>query len=249
MTKRKSAIAFILVSVFLTASLVTTSRNAGELKPKERLSYGRAGEEIAYEVRFGKILLGEAKFKYLGKVDLQGKAVNLLVLETKVVNFLDKENIYSDPESMLPVRIERSISSFLKKEQIIENYDQLNYQVTITKNNGKNPPQQLVIKRNGVIHNAVLFPYSVRDLPDLAVGREFILNLPNRTLRVNLVSIESLKIGHKVFQAFRFESTPRQIAVWISTDEQRIPLKIEGSGVFGYALILKSYQGKPAQLL
>lgn len=249
MTKRKSAIAFILVSVFLTASLVTASRNAGEPKPKEKISYSRAGEEIVYEVKLGKISLGEAKFKHSGKVDLQGRAVNLLVLETRVINFLDKENIYSDPESMLPVRIERSISSFLKKEQIIENYDQLNYQVTITKNNGKNPPKQLVIKRDGVIHNAVLFPYSVRDLPDLAVGREFILNLPNRTLRVSLVSIESLKIGHKVFQAFRFESTPKQIAVWISTDEQRIPLKIERSGVFGYALILKSYQGKPVQLL
>jgi len=239
---------FILLPALFVAALALAAQNMGGLQVG-RLYPERAGEEITYEVKLGNLWVGEARFKYKGRVDSNGRALNLLVFETRVINFADTENIYSDPGNFLPVRIEREVITLFKREYISENYDQKNHRVTITKNNGKATTEQRVISSNDVIHNAILFPYAVRDLPDLVVGCEFRVNLPKRTLRVKLVSIENLKLGNKVFQAFRFESTPKQIAVWISTDALRIPLKIEGAGVFGYTLILKSYRGQPIRSL
>jgi len=234
----------LAVAVFLA---VLSPAPATTSKPKALPAPQRAGEEITYDVKMGNIYLGRAKFKYPGRVKLGNQELNLLVFETKVANFWDIENIYSDPQTYLPVKIERNISGFLKKERITEEYDQKNYRVTITKNNGRKEPEELLIKKDEPIHNAILFPYSVRDIPGLSVGMVFSVNLPIRKLKVKLVSIDNLKLPSGIYQAFHFESTPKQIAVWISTDERRIPLKIEGVGVFGYVLIFKDYRLNPAQ--
>jgi 2-keto-4-pentenoate hydratase/2-oxohepta-3-ene-1,7-dioic acid hydratase in catechol pathway len=63
--------------------------------------------------------------------------------------------------------------------------------------------------------------------------------LPNRQLEINLVSIDNLKLPAGNFRAYHFESALKEVAIWISTDERRIPLKIEGAGVFGYTLLMK----------
>jgi hypothetical protein len=227
-----------LAVIFLLISVITPF--ASTAGPE------RAGEEITYHVKLGNIYLGQAKFKYPGRVRVGSRELNLLIFETKVANFSDREKIYSDPRTYLPVKIERQVNNLLKRERISEEYDQKNYRVTISKINGKKL-QQVVISKDGPIHNAVLFPFVVRDIPGLSVGRVFRVNLPLRKLQVKLVSIEELKLSSGTYQAFHFESTPRQIAVWISTDERRIPLKIEGAGVFGYTLILKDYQPNPVK--
>jgi len=237
---KKIFIVSILLLFMAILSLPFLNKDLGQLKAKQLSPRERTGEEITYEVKLGNMSLGEAKFRYSGKVNLEGKTLNLMVLETKVFNFSDTENIYTDLKDFLPVRIERDITSFLKKERIIEDYDQKNYLVTITKINSRKPKKS-IIRSKGVIHNAILFPYAVRDLSDLKVGQIFAVNLPSRNLQVKLVSIENLKLAKGTFEAFHFESTPKQIAVWISTDERRIPLKIEGAGIFSYSLVLKDY--------
>jgi hypothetical protein len=44
------------------------------------------------------------------------------------------------------------------------------------------------------------------------------------------------------FKAYHFESTPKQIDIWISQDERKIPLKMQGMGAIGYSLVLNDSQ-------
>ena len=198
------------------------------------------GEKIIYDVRLGKLYLGKAQFNNLANVRLGGRLLNVMTMETKLARFTDMEKIYSDPDTLLPVRVERDILNLFVREKITEDYNQDNFTVTIIKNKGA-IQEKLVIKKDSHIHNAVLLPYYVRRIPKLDVGGIIIANLPTRRLEIKLVSIEDIKLPAGTFKAFHFKSTPKQIEIWISTDVRRIPLKIQGTGLFGYSMVMKEY--------
>ena len=202
------------------------------------------GEKITYDVKLGKLHLGKARFNNLANVQLDGRLLNLMTMETKLTQFTDTEKIYSDLQTLLPVRIERDILNWPIRERITEDYDQDNFTVTIIKNKGTKQ-ERLVIKKDSHIHNAVLLPYYVRRMPSLDVGKIIIANLPTRRLEIKLVSIEDIKLPAGTFKAFHFKSTPKQIEIWISTDERRIPLKIQGTGIFGYSMVMSEYILEP----
>jgi len=198
------------------------------------------GEKIIYDVRLGKLYLGKAQFNNLANVQLDGRLLNVMTLETKLTQFTDMEKIYSDLETLLPVRVERDILNWLIREKITEDYNQDNFTVTIIKNKGA-VQEKLVIKKDNHIHNAVLLPYYVRRIPRLDVGRIIIANLPTRRLEIKLVSIEDIKVPAGTFKAYHFKSTPKQIEIWITSDERRIPVKIQDTGLLGYSMVMKEY--------
>ena len=202
------------------------------------------GEKIIYDVKLGKLYLGKARFNNLANVQLDGKLLNVMTVETKLRQFTDMEKIYSDPQTLLPIRVERDILNWLTRERITEDYDQDNFTVTIIKNKGAKQ-EKLVIKKDSHIHNAVLLPYYVRRMPSLDVGKIIIANLPTRRLEIKLVSIEDIKVPAGTFKAYHFKSTPKQIEIWISTDERKIPLKIQGTGLFGYSMVMSEYAFTP----
>lgn len=200
----------------------------------------RIGEKIIYAVKLGNLHLGETRFANIANAQVNGKVLNVIVVETKLAQFRDTEKIYSDPQTLLPVRIERDIVNWFMREKIAEEYDQDNFTVTIIKNKGRSQEKR-VIKKDSHIHNAILLPYYVRRIPRLDIGRIIIANLPTRRLEIKLVSIEGVKVPAGTFQAYHFQSTPKQIDIWISTDERRIPIKIQSTGVFGYSMVMKEY--------
>lgn len=199
------------------------------------------GEKIVYDVSLGKLYLGKARFENLADARVNGRVLNAMLLETRLARFKDTEKIYSDPRTFLPVRVERDILNWFAREKITEEYDQNKFTVTIIKDKGSRQ-EKSVIKKDSRIHNAVLLPFSVRRIPKMDVGRIIIANLPVRRLEIKLISIEKIKVPAGTFQAYRFQSTPRQIDIWISADERRIPIKIQGSGVFGYTLAMKEHR-------
>jgi len=203
------------------------------------------GEKIIYDVRLGKLYLGKAQFNNLANVQLDGRFLSVMTMETKLARFTDMEKIYSDPKTLLPIKVERDILNWFIQERITEDYDQDNFTVTIIKNKGAGQ-EKLVIKKDSHIHNAVLLPYYVRRIPKLDVGRIIIANLPTRRLEIKLVSIEDIKVPAGTFKAFHFKSTPKQIEIWISTDERKIPLKIQGTGIFAYSMVMSEYIPGPS---
>lgn len=200
----------------------------------------RMEEKITYQVKLGALTLGEARFTNTSNVEFEGRDLNLMLVETHCGKFSDTERIYSEKLTNLPVRVERDIVNFFSREQISEEYDQKKFTVTITKRKG-NKTEKQVIKKDGPIQNSVLLPYYVRGLPKPETGKTIIANLPTRTLRLKLIGTEKITVPAGTFEAYYFSSDPKQIKIWLSTDKRRIPLKIEGSGVLGYTMLMKEY--------
>ncbi len=109
-------------------------------------SYGDQGESIVYVIKPSG---GKATYWDLGLTDLEGRKVKLTVFETHALGFKDTEKIYSDQETMLPIRVERDIRKWIGREYIIEDYDQEGHKVTIAKFKGKKKVGEQVFSADG----------------------------------------------------------------------------------------------------
>lgn len=199
------------------------------------------GEEIIYDVKLGKVTLGRSTFKHVSKVTEADTILHLMVFETKLPRFSDTETIYTNPETLLPIRVNRKILKILGSEEITELYDQINFSVTINKQINRRL-ETSVIKKEGPIQNAILLPHYIRRIKGLKIGQIFKVNLPNRQFDIKLTSIEKVIVPAGTYEAYHFESTPKQIEIWISADERKIPLKIQSTSNFGYLLVLREYR-------
>lgn len=233
------SVSFMVLSLYLVEVYRSLTRESFSLAVSKSNS-ARVGEKITYDIRLGLVSLGEARFACLAGGKLADKDVNIMTFETRLARFSDLEKIYTDPDSFLPLRVERDISTWPFPEKITEEYDQEKYILTITKfKAGKK--EKLIMKKDASIHNAILLPYHVRNLPALSIGWNFTAKLPSREFQIKLVSIEDVKVPAGTFKAYHFESEPKKFEIWISADERRIPVKIKGSGMLGYVFLMKEY--------
>ena len=198
--------------------------------------YNYAGESILYLIS----PIGESEYNDLGVVDLKGVKLNLVTFKTNVVLIEDTEKIYSDPESLLLYRVERSISKLWGKEYITEEYDQKKFTVTIRKFKGKKLINEQIFKANGPIQNAIMLPFYLRRRPELEIGWRFTARVPAE-FKLELVSIDEITVPAGKFQAYHFKSNPDKFEIWINKNIPRVPLKIQGKGILNYALLMKEY--------
>jgi hypothetical protein len=199
------------------------------------------GEKMAYDVKLGAIGLGKSAFSQVPSVELNGKKLIVMVFETSLARFKDIETIYTDPQTFLPVRVERDILNWFSQEKITEDYNQQDFTVTINKKKG-GKTETTVIKKDGPIHNAILLPQYIRRSAKLEANETLIANLPNRRYEIKLVSTEEIKVPAGTFKAYHFKSIPSQIDIWISADERKIPLKIQNNSLtLGYVMLLREY--------
>ncbi|MDD5237435.1 MAG: hypothetical protein PHU96_00525 [Candidatus Omnitrophica bacterium] len=194
------------------------------------------GESIQYLIK----PIGKSEYTNLGTVDLKGAKVNLVTFRTKVLFFEDTEKIYSDPESLLPYKIERSISKLWGKEYITEEYDQKRFTVVTRKFKGDKIIYERITKTNGPIHNGITLPFNMRRSQGLKIGWCFTARLPTE-FKLELVSIDEITVPAGKFQAYHFKSTPDKFEIWINKDTPRVPLKIKGKGILSYVLLMKEY--------
>ncbi len=225
------------ILIVLVVGLIVFADN--NLLKAETVISDYTGESILYRIK----PFGESEYKDLGVVDLEGRKLNLIIFKTKVLFVRDTEKIYSDPESLLPYRIERNISKLLGKEYIIEEYDQKKFTVVTRKFKGKKLISEQVVQANGPIHNAITLPFYLRRRPDLAIGWHFTARVPLE-FELELASIDKIKVPAGRFEAYHFKSMPDKFEIWISKDVPRIPLKIKGKGSFNYTLLMKQYSSR-----
>ena len=198
--------------------------------------YDYAGESILYSIS----PFGKAEYNDLGVVDFKGKKVSLVTFKTKVLFFEDTEKIYSDPESLLPLRIERTVKKIWNKEDITEEYDQKKFTFVTRKFKGDKIIYERITKANGPIHNGITLPFNMRRSKGLKIGWFFTARLPNE-FKLELVSIDEITVPAGKFQAYHFKSTPDKFEIWVNKDTPQIPLKIKGKGVLNYTLLMKEY--------
>ncbi len=210
-------------------------------KPKEPAFPDYSGERILYTVKYGALRIGTAEFINNPDSARDGERLLHFTFTTRVTNFTDVEQIYSSPATLLPVRVERAITHGFSREQISESYDQQNRSVTIQKTKGTKTLKPLVIRKERPLNNAILLPYFLRRLRDLRIGSEITVNLPTRELLLRIDTVEEITVPAGTFPVYHFKSTPRQIEIWLTSDERRIPVRIIGSGIFGYELLMSAY--------
>ena len=199
--------------------------------------YNYTGENVLYLIS----PLGESEYNDLGVVDLKGSKVNLVTCRTKILFFEDMEKIYSDPDNLLPLKVERNISKLWIKEYITEEYDQKKFTVTLRKFKGDKIIYKHITKATGPIHNGITFPFYMRRTEDLKIGWQFIVRVPGNEFKVELVSIDEITIPAGKFQAYHFKSIPDKGEIWINKNSPRVLLKIKGKGIFNYVVSMKKY--------
>jgi len=191
-------------------------------------------EAISYEVK----PIGICEYQDFGPIEYRGNKANLCVFKTNVVGFEDKEVIFSDAETHLPIVVERDISIWFHDENITEEYFPKDNSVKLTKFEGGKKSEEFVLKGRAPIQNAILVPFSLRNVADLKIGSTFDIVLPGE-FKVKLVSIEDVTVPAGKFKTYHFTSTPPKFEIWISADDLRLPVKIKGLGAFPYALEMK----------
>jgi hypothetical protein len=203
----------------------------------EAAGYNYTGENILYSIS----PIGESEYNDLGVVDLKGSKVNLVTFRTKILFFEDTEKIYSDPNNLLPLKVERDISKFWIKEYITEEYDQKKFTVTLRKFKGDKIMYKHITKAKGPIHNGITFPFYMRGTEGLKIGWQFIVRIPGNEFKVELVSIDEITIPAGKFQAYHFKTIPDKGEAWINKNSPQVLLKIQGKGIFNYVLSMKKY--------
>ncbi|MEI8350563.1 MAG: hypothetical protein WCI77_10485 [Candidatus Omnitrophota bacterium] len=209
----------------------------GDLLNGQAEIYDYTGESVLYLIS----PFGKSEYNDLGVVDFKGVKVNLVTFKTKVLFFEDTEKIYSDPESLLPFRIERAVKKLWIKEYITEEYDQKKFTVVTRKFKGDKIIYERIAKANGPIHNGITLPFNMRRSEGLKIGWYFTARLPAE-FKLELVSIDEITVPAGKFQAYHFQSIPDKFEIWINKDTPGVPLKIKGKGILNYVLLMKEYK-------
>jgi hypothetical protein len=224
------AVSVIVLMIFVDTNLLRAEAGV----------YNYAGERILYLIK----PIGESEYNDLGVVDLKGIKVNVATFRTKVFFFEDTEKIYSDPDTLLPLKIERNISKLWIKEYVTEEYDQKKFTLTLRKFKGNKIIYKRITKAKGPLYNAITLSFNMRKMADLKVGWHFTTLVPNGEFKMELVSIDDITVPAGKFQAYHFKSIPDKVEIWINKNNPRVPLKIQGKGILGYVLSMKKYNSR-----
>lgn len=195
------------------------------------------GEKIVYAIS----PIGRAEYNDLGLVDYNGKKLWLVTFLTKIPGFRDLEKIYADPETGLPLIVERYINWPFSKEFLIEEYDpQNNSQITrrFLKDKLTN---EYKYKSSGPYYNAILLPFYLRGVKDLNIGWSIVVRVPEEFV-VTLQNVEDVRVKGKKIAAYHFTSKPNKFEIWISKDEGLLPVVIKGTA--GYSMFMQSHSSQ-----
>lgn len=197
-----------------------------------------AGVSKGQRIRYAISPIGTAEYNDMGLVDYKGKELWLVTFLTKVPGFRDLEKIYVDPKTGLPLIVERYIHWPFSKEFLIEEYDpQNNSQITrrFLKDKLTN---EYKYKSNGPYYNAILLPFYLREVKDLNIGWSMVVRVPDEFV-VMLQGVEDIKVNGKRIASYHFTSKPNKFEIWISKDEDLLPVVIKGTA--GYKMFMKSH--------
>ncbi len=193
-------------------------------------------EVITYDIK--PMGIGSCEYQDFGPIEYHGKKANLIIFNTNVAGFKDKEVIISEAGTYLPILVKREISIWLHNESITEEYFPRENSFKLTKFEGGKKTEEYFVKGKNPIQNAILIPFSLRGISGLKIGSTFNVTLPAE-YTVKLTSIEEITVPAGKFKAFYFTSTPAKFEIWISADDPKVPVKIKGLGGIPYTLEMK----------
>jgi hypothetical protein len=245
---KKYALLLLLVSLVTLFFLVRPNTKAvhkktSDSKPMEP-ALALVGETLSYDVYCKGLKLGQSTLVFNGLENIDKKETYHITFKTEIPAFQDTEEIYADKETFLPYRVFREIKKLGGfKTYIEERYDQSGYEVSIDKK-GTIFSKNFSIKKASPINNAILLPYYYRinGLPEN--GKKLKVTLPTIEFEVFLRGEEIIETPMGKMPALAFGSKPSKFTFWLSSDEMKIPVKIEDDTALNYSLVIKDMDKK-----
>jgi len=204
---------------------------------------GSPSETFHYVIKKFGIKAGDARLEYHGPVNRGGVTLVKIVFIAQGFNFFDQETIYADPQTLFPVRVERDLNIFGKKEQIVESYDGQHGEVRIVKYKSGKPVDEMVFHKDRPVDNLYCFLFRYRRSGVFKAGEEFLMNLPTQDVRFKIDGKTAAGFYPEADEAWFMESEPSKYRVWFGTGPDKIPLRIDGAvGLAKTAMILTDYK-------
>lgn len=196
-------------------------------------------EKLSFQVNSMGFKAGAAVLFFEGRVKLNGKYAYRVKFDTSTFNVKDAEDIYADMETYLPIQVIRNLDVWGNKEDLLEDYDQVNNKVDIysLKSDGQKVLKQ-TIQNDNHLENVMLMIYRLRIKEDFKVGDTFDLNFPTKKMKAKVSKIEKVTVPAGTFEAFAVVTTPSKFKFWLSADKKRLPLKIDGASGISRAVML-----------
>ncbi|MCF7916847.1 MAG: hypothetical protein K9L61_03630 [Candidatus Omnitrophica bacterium] len=231
-----------LVTVFIFVSFLSLSFNLYAEDNNQQPIIDL--EKIEYNVSFNGIPSGYIIWKYLGQKTIDGRQVDVLLVEsdTNILKFLDlvsSEKIYLDSKTHLPVKVKRNVELFGDKEIIEENYNQQQGQVVIVRKKGENVVEEEVYKQDKPIHNILDLLYFFPKGIDLTAkkGKWMTFNLPNQKVQIKFYGKRKVKVAGAMREAyFLVGKGAKRFNLWLSL-ERKIPLRLDFLSWLGKVII------------
>ncbi len=198
-------------------------------------------ERLEYDIKKFAMTVGSATFIYKGDVEIEGETAIFMQVTAQGFQFYDRENIYLDSQTLLPLVVKRELDIFGKEETIIEKYDQKTGKVVISgRKQDQGEEESTVIKHEHTIDNIYGFIYRYRKQGAFVKNETISIQLPTKKVIMKFVGEETIKWQGEKIKTDYVEDVDKNIKIWFSQDEQRIPYKINGAIGFGKtSMVLK----------
>jgi hypothetical protein len=231
---------FFILGFAFFAIFSTAKARLAAAKGIEARFQGR--KKLVYEVYFNGVPSGHVEWEHLGRRKIEGREVDVLSLDSdtkifKLLSLAGEEKVFFDSETLLPVRVERDIVYFGKKEFIEEIYDQQEGTVKIKKRNSQS--SERVISQDKPIHNILALLYFFPRGVELEAGKWMIFNLPTQKVKIKMVRERLLNLdGARRNTYFLVGRGSKRFSLWLDKEE-RLPLRLEFISLTGKVTVLR----------
>jgi hypothetical protein len=190
----------------------------------------KLGEKFVYKVNLNGIYVGRIRWEYLGRLSRGNIWIDVLSLSSNVkilkLFFIQtKEKLYIDSHTHLPLRVERQVRFFGRREEILEEYNQKENYVRITKVVASKTEEK-IIHIKAPIHNVIALLYFFPKDIKLRLGRSSSFNLPTQKINIKVTTLKMFDTLKGSYEVYVLEGKPRNFKIWLEK-EKRIPLRIE----------------------
>ena len=197
---------------------------------------------LSYKVKFNGVSCGEISWRYVGEEKVFDRSAEVLFLDsdTTILSFLSvqsKERVFLDSQTYLPLKVERDVLYFGKKDLIEEVYDQKEGTVTIKHSRDNS---QEVLKQEPPIRHilALLYFFPKDEKFELKVWRNY--NLPTRQIKIMFHSKRFVRDenGDKKEALFFIGRGGKKFNLWLD-EKDMTPIKLEFIVPLGKISIVK----------
>ncbi len=201
-----------------------------------------SNKKIVYKVSFNGLPSGQIEWRYLGRKKINGRQADIVSVKAntkilKLLNLTSSEKVFLDSITHLPIRVERDVVFFGKKEIIEEIYNQEDGYVLINRSNSGT--HQDTLYQDKPIHNILELLYFFPQDIKLIEGKWMYFNLPNQKVRIKMVKEKTLKInGNRKEAYFLIGRGAKRFNLWLDK-EKRLPLRLDFISLAGKITILR----------